>query len=203
MKRACVGLFAAAVWLALSGAGALQAQEPGPDPTVGNPRAAVHLIMYQDLECPKCAMFHKALVATIIPAYGARVAFEFRDFPLTYHPWAFNAALIARYLDTRNARLGMDWRDYCFSHQDEIVPGGLLDQAAALCAPYGISRADLQSAFSRADLYAKIRHDQDLAASDHIQGTPLVLIDGTALSKTASVQDLIDALNAALAKPAR
>lgn len=195
------GLMALAFCTALALAAGAQAPAAAPpDPIVGNPHASVHMIMYEDLECPKCAAFHQELVSTIIPAYGTRVAFEFRDFHISYHPWSYNAALIARYLDTRSVKLGMDWRDYCFTHQNDIFAGTLLDRAAAFCASHGISRDQLSSAFSRSDLFAKLQRDQQLALHDHLTGTPLVIIDGTALPDSATPQDLLRAVQAAVAQ---
>lgn len=183
---------------AMAGAG-LRAQTLPPDPIEGNPHAAVKMVMYEDLECPKCAAFHKALFDSIIPEYGARVEFIFRDFHISYHPWSYNAALIARYLDTKSPKLGMAWRSYCFTHQSEIYPGTLLDQAAAFCAPHGITRAELANAFAMPGLFAELQRDQQEAMRAHLTATPFILIDGTVLPDSATVADLVNALKAAIA----
>ena len=122
----------------------LRAQAP--DPLMGNPVAAVRVVVYQDLQCPYCAAWHKEMLSSVIPAYGGRVAFEFRDFIITTHPWSYNAALFARYMDLKDPKLGLAWRDYCFTHQDDIEAGNLLDTAARYCAGAGITRAQLASA---------------------------------------------------------
>jgi protein-disulfide isomerase len=195
------GLMALLLCAALALVAGAQTPAAAPaDPIVGNPHAAVHLVMYEDLECPKCAAFHQELVSSIIPAYGTRVAFEFRDFHISYHPWSYNAAVIARFLDTKNAKLGMDWRDYCFTHQNDIFAGTLLNRAAAFCAAHGISRDQLSSAFSRTDLFAKLQRDQQLALRDHLTGTPLVLINGAPLPDSATPDDLLRAVAAAVAQ---
>lgn len=193
--------FVVAALMVLSGALLSARTTPAPaDPVVGNPKAAVHVVMYEDLECPKCALFHQALKDQIIPEFGSRVAFEFRDFHIGSHPWSYNAALIARYLDTKSVTLGMDWRDYCFTHQDSIEPGELLDRAAAFCAPHGITRDELASAFSRPDLFAELQRDQQLGEQAHLTGTPFILVNGVALPDSAMPPDLIAAIKSALAR---
>lgn len=155
------------------------------DPVLGNSKASVRVVIYQDLECPACAALHQALVQSLLPAYGARVRFELRDFPQPdKHPWAYNAAVYARYLDTKNVKLGLAWRDYCFSHQADITPGNLLDVAARFCAPAGITAGQLAQSLSRQDLFARIRTDQALGSNDHLKWTPYIIVNGTAVPDT-------------------
>lgn len=58
------------------------------DWTQGNKNAKVTFIEYGDFECPACATF-SPLVKQLITAYGDRVLFSFRNFPLySIHPLA-------------------------------------------------------------------------------------------------------------------
>lgn len=148
------------------------------DPVVGDVHSSVRVIVYQDLECPDCARWHKVFTAQIIPQFGSKVAFEFRDYPLPQHLWSFNAAVLARYFDTKSSKLGMGWRDYCFTHQDELTPTNLMAKAAEWARPAGVTATQLENAFANAELFAQVQADQQLGHRDNVQHTPTVLLNG-------------------------
>jgi len=189
MKRKLLGLVAAGMLMAL--VGWTRPPAPAPDPVAGNANAAVRVIIYQDLECPDCARWHGIFESQIIPKFGARVGFEFRDFPLPQHLWSFNAAVLARYFDTKQARIGMAWRDYCFVHQTEFTPDNLLDKAVQWARPYGITRADLEPVFARADLFALIQADQQRGRRDKVEHTPTVLVGGTEAQNPEQLEQML------------
>jgi protein-disulfide isomerase len=183
-------LLASLLALATLGVAAFSAT-PAQDPVAGNPKAAVRVIIYQDLECPDCARWHGVLQNQTIPRFGSQVAFEFRDFPLPQHLWSFNAAVLARFFDTKAPRIGMAWRDYCFVHQSDFTPDNLLDKAAAWAAPYGIPRAQLEPVFSRADLFALVQADQQRGKRDNVQHTPTVLVDGIEAQSPEQLEQML------------
>jgi len=168
-----------------------------PDPVAGNPAAKVRVIVYQDLECPSCAQWHGVLEKQVIPEFGSKVAFEFRDFPLTQHLWSFNAAVLARYFDTVKPAIGMAWRDFCFTHQTELTPDTLLDQAVRWSATYGIKRAQIEGVFSRSDLFALVEHDKKLGHADNVVHTPTVLLNGV---EATTPEELTKRLTAAVGR---
>jgi len=47
----------------------------------GNPDAVVKLIEYSDFQCPACAQF-QPVISELVEAYGDRLSFEYRHFPL-------------------------------------------------------------------------------------------------------------------------
>lgn len=145
-------------------------------PEMGNPRARVRVVIFEDLECPDCAHWHGVMKKQFFPVYRSRVRFEFRDFPLPQHAWAFNAAVVARYFATRSAALYFAWRDYCFTHQNELTPANLMEQAGGFAAAAGIPRAALDAAFGRADLFAAVERDQAEGARADVRHTPTILV---------------------------
>ncbi|HUX66040.1 MAG TPA: thioredoxin domain-containing protein [Terriglobales bacterium] len=169
-----------------------RAPKPDPDPVAGNPAAAVRVIVYQDLECPDCARWHGVFLSQIIPRFGAHVAFVFRDYPLPQHLWSFNAAVIARYFDSKQMKIGMAWRDYCFTHQDELTPDNLIDEAARWAKPYGITRAELEQVFANPELFAQVQADQRRGDSDHVQHTPTVLLNGVEAQTPEQLEQMLE-----------
>jgi protein-disulfide isomerase len=192
MKRAWVALLLGGVIGFGSGVtaafGAHARPTADPDPVAGNPGSKVRVIVYQDLECPDCAQWHGVFIHQIIPEFGKRVAFEFRDFPLPQHLWSFNAAVLARYFDQKSLDLGMAWRDYCFTHQNVLTPDNLISRAAAWAAPHGITRTQLDLAFTRSDLFALVQADMQRGRADHVEHTPTVLLNGAEAQTPAELE---------------
>jgi hypothetical protein len=63
----------------------------------GNAKSKVRVVVYEDLQCPDCAVYRKMMDEKLLPEFGAQVAFEHRDFPLPKHKWARKAAIAARF----------------------------------------------------------------------------------------------------------
>ncbi len=146
-------------------------------PPLGNPHARVKVYIFEDLECPDCALWHKYLRSTILPRYGSRVAFYLRDYPLPQHNWSYNAAVLERFFAAHNSRLYFAWIDYCYDHQAEITPENLMNRAAALAAPYGLTLDRLQQAFSNERYFQAVQKDQSLGNRIGIDHTPTIFLD--------------------------
>src|SRR5215467_12193284 len=67
------------------------------------PGAKVAIVMFEDLECPDCA---RAYPVVWEAAKAHHIPVVLHDFPLSKHPWSFQAAVYARYFDTKSEKLG-------------------------------------------------------------------------------------------------
>ena len=99
--------------------------------------AQVALVVFQDLECPKCRI-DSPLEEQAARAH--KIPLVLHDFPLPLHKWSFNAAVIARYFDSQSKELGNQFRDYIFQHQPEITADNLQSFAQKFAADH---KADL------------------------------------------------------------
>jgi protein-disulfide isomerase len=133
--------------------------------------APVAIIVFQDLQCPKCRMDapieEKAARTYNVPLVR-------HDFPLPMHNWSFNAAVMARYFDSRGKDLGNDFRDYIFQHQPEIVPDNLQSFAQKFAADHKVELPfviDPQGKFA-----AEVNADKDLGRKINIQHTPTIFV---------------------------
>src|ERR1700751_5110264 len=68
--------------------------------------ARVALVVFEDLECPACAHAYPVVWES---ANAHHVPVVLHDFPLSKHPWAFEAAIYARYFDTTSLQTGNDF----------------------------------------------------------------------------------------------
>lgn len=178
--------------------GALAQAVVPPAPIEGNAHSRVRVIIFEDLECPSCAQWHKQLVSQYLPAFGAQVAFQFHDFPLPQHDWSFNAAVISRLFAEKRPSLYFPWRTYCFSHQQEITPGNLIDKAAQFAASAGMTRAQIEAAFGQMDLLQAVEADRALGEKWNVQHTPTIYVEGRQKVEINTPEQFVSAVKAAL-----
>jgi protein-disulfide isomerase len=133
--------------------------------------AQVALIVFQDLQCPKCR--------TDAPleeqaARAHKIPLVLHDFPLPMHNWSFNAAVIARYFDTQPKDLGNQFRDYIFQHQPEITPDNLQSFAQRFAREH---KTDLPFVVDpQGKLAAEVNADKELGRKVGIQHTPTIYV---------------------------
>jgi protein-disulfide isomerase len=133
--------------------------------------AQVAIIVFEDLQCPKCRM-DAPLVANAGKTYKIPVVRH--DFPLPMHNWSYNAAVIARYFDTHSKELGNQFRDYIFQHQPEITPDNLQAFAQRFATDHKVDLpfvVDPQGRFA-----AQVNEDKDLGRRVGIQHTPTIYV---------------------------
>lgn len=181
------------LWLGIT----LQAAIP-PAPMAGNSHARVHVLIFEDLECPSCAQWHQKLISQFLPEFGHDVAFVFHDFPLPQHTWSFNAAVISRYFALHQPQLYFPWRTYCFTHQSEITPDNLIDRAAQFAASSGITRAQIEAAFGEMDLFQAVEADRALGNQWNVQHTPTIYVEGRRKVEVSTPEQFVAAVKAAL-----
>jgi protein-disulfide isomerase len=81
----------------------------------------VTIIVYDDFECPYCAMMYRTLFTDSLKEYTDRVRIVFKDFPLfEIHPWAKRAAIDSNCLAEQSNDAYWDFSDYVHANQKEI-----------------------------------------------------------------------------------
>jgi protein-disulfide isomerase len=103
-------------------------------PVRGNKDAKVIAVNFDDFECPFCSRMHQTIFPELLKEYGDRVAFVYKDYPLSQiHPWAIHAAVDANCLGAQNNDAYWEFADHIHSNQQEINgQHGLDAQFAAL-----------------------------------------------------------------------
>lgn len=86
------------------------------------PGAKVAVVMFPDLGCPDCA---RAYPMVWDAARAHSIPVMLYDFPLSNHPWSFEAAIYARFFDTKSQKLGNDFRGYICKSQPSITKSNL------------------------------------------------------------------------------
>src|SRR6266496_5820551 len=172
-------------------------------PVRGNPNAKVVVVNYDDFQCPYCSSMHKTLFPQLLKEYGDRVAFIYKDFPLSeIHPWAIHAAVNANCLAAQNADAYWEFADYIHAHRDVVnAEKGLDNQFAALdrmtldeTGKFKLDKDKLQVCVKAQDQQAVKASVKEGEALD-VSGTPAMFINGQLVDgarPAAELRELFD-----------
>ena len=175
-------------------------------PVRGNANAKVIVVNYDDFQCPFCSRAHQTLFPGLLKEYGDRVAFVYKDFPLSeIHPWATHAAVDANCLAAQSSDAYWDFADYIHSNQQVVnSEKGRDDQFAALdritlteAGKFSLDIAKLQpclKAQQEDTVKASLKEGDSLG----VDGTPTMFINGQLVTGARSPAELRTILDAAL-----
>lgn len=161
--------------------------EQGAHPTLGNPKAPVHIVEFVDYGCPYCQH-----VATTLRDFMSRhmddVELIIRDFPVVdLHPDAQHAALAA---DCVFAQGNLDryWRYYdrLFVSQAAESPSDLRTYAEQLGANMAAYDECIQDPATASDIQASIADGQALG----VGGTPTFFFNGVKIQGEMDARSL-------------
>jgi protein-disulfide isomerase len=159
----------------------------------GNPKAPVILVEYGDYQCPHCGHAYP-IVKRVQDHFGDKLGFVFRNFPLNeIHPAAESAAETAEFAATK----GKFWEmhDAIFEHQRNLSDDSLMSLAKQL----GLSPTELRDAWSAETFTPRVKSDFVGGARSGVNGTPTFFINGHRHDANFEFEDLVEAINAALA----
>jgi protein-disulfide isomerase len=174
----------------------LTAQQPIVE---GVPESKVRVLIYEDLQCPDCAVFRRMMDDELLPRYGARAAFVHRDFPLAKHAWARKAAVAARYFSEQKLELGVSYRRYAMAGIQSTTAANFNDRLAQFAREHGLDPAPALAALTDARLAALVERDFQDGVARGVIHTPTVFVNGKAFVEHFSLEDISRALDDALA----
>jgi protein-disulfide isomerase len=175
-------------------------------PVRGNPNAKVVIVNFDDFECPFCSRAHQTLFPELLKEYGDRVAFIYKDFPLSeIHPWAIHAAVNANCLAAQNNDAYWDFADYIHSNQHVVnSERGHEAQFAALDritltegAKFNVDTTKLQSCIKAQKedaVTASVKEGEALG----VDGTPTMFVNGRSVNGARSAEEFRAIFDSAL-----
>ena len=164
----------------------------------GNPDSSVRVVIYEDLQCPDCAVFRTMLDQHLLPKYGSRVAFEHRDFPLPKHKWARDASIASRHFAAIRPALAVEWRRYAMGSQKEITVEYFREKLSGWASRNGADGAKAVAALSDPALGAAVDADYKDGVARGIAHTPTALVDGEPFIETFTVEEISQGIEKAL-----
>jgi formate-nitrite transporter family protein len=172
--------------------GELSAPVTARDHVRGPLDAAIQLVEYGDYECPHCGRAYW-VIRQLQEKLGNRLAFVFRNFPLTeVHP---RADSVARALEAAGAQ-GYFWEmhDRFYEHQHELEGLDLTGHAERVGLDIAQWKRDMKDARFR----DRVREDVATGLSSGVTGTPTFFINGTRYEGPHDFDSMVMAIESAL-----
>jgi protein-disulfide isomerase len=171
---------------------------PGAAPPnmLGSPTASVTVEEFADFQCPTCASTHP-IMKEIQSTYGSKIRFIFREFPLTMHPKAYDAAVAAEAAGLQGKFWAM--QDQLFTNQQTWASPSANHKElwSGYAQKIGLNVQQWENDVS--GMSAKSRVDQDMARAKglNVSSTPSVYVNGELVPfpemNVAGLRRIIDA----------
>lgn len=146
----------------------------GGRPARGPVDAPITIIEWSDFQCPYCQQA-TATVERVLAAYGDRIRFVYRHYPLPNHPDAIPAAEAS--LCAAEQDRFWPFHDRLFANQDQLSVDGLKRHAATL----GLNAATFNACVDSRKFRAEVEADMAAAEEAGVTGTPAFFINGRPL----------------------
>ncbi|MBI5083335.1 MAG: thioredoxin domain-containing protein [Acidobacteria bacterium] len=169
----------------------------------GNSKSPVRVLIYEDLQCPDCSIFRKALDERLLPRYRTSVAFEHRDFPLPKHAWAREAAVATRYFQTLGPNVAAEFRRTIQEDLDRVKSVGFRQSLIEFCRGRRLYADKALAALSNSTFAQAVEADFQAGVAAGIRRTPTVVVGGKSFVETIDVEEIQTTLDALLEGPAR
>lgn len=170
------------------------------DHVFGKKDSKVVLIEYGDFQCPGCGAAHPNIKA-VTEKYEDKIAFVFRNFPLTtIHP---NARAAAAAVEAAGLE-GKYWQmhDAMFQNQDswkDLTGTQRTDTFLQYAKTLGVNEQKFTANLEKPSINKKISFDQALGKKVNVSSTPTFFLNGEQLPEDV-VNDIIQQDGAKLTK---
>jgi len=163
-------------------------------PARGPVGAPIEMIEFSDFQCPYCLKANPT-VTQVLNAYGDRIRFVYRNYPLPNHPDARPAAEAAQCANEQ----GKFWpyHDQLFARAGRLSSGDLKSAAVDT----GLDVSQFESCVTARKYKAEV--DADIAAGEAagVDGTPAFFINGRALTGAQPLEAFKQIIDEELSRP--
>ncbi|HEY7090542.1 MAG TPA: thioredoxin domain-containing protein, partial [Tepidisphaeraceae bacterium] len=154
-------------------------------PPQDSPSETVEVVVYSDFQCPFCGQFYKPFRQLMTEGIeGVPIKFEFKNFPLSFHPYAQLAAQAA--MAAKQQGKFWEMHDAIFAHQSAMKRENLLEYAEQLGLDMNRFLEDMDSE----PIKQMVERDKAEGAKANVDATPTVVIDGKAYSGSRTFPEL-------------
>jgi protein-disulfide isomerase len=147
----------------------------GKAPAKGPAGASIEIIEFSDFQCPFCQKAN-AIVDQVLKAYGDRIRFAYRHFPLPNHPDARPAAEASQCAADQDKF--WPYHDRLFANTTRLAPADLKQHAADL----GLDAAAFNACVDSRKYSADVQADIEAGVEAGVDATPAFFINGRMVS---------------------
>lgn len=142
----------------------------------GDKNAPVTIVEFSDFQCPYCARLQPTL-REVLKAYPKEVKLVYKDFPLSFHKQAKNAAKAARAAGEQ----GKYWEmhDLIFEQYNKLTD----DSFKGFAEQLGLDTARFMEDFNSTQYDKLIQEDMSLGQKVGVRGTPTLFLNGKRMSR--------------------
>jgi protein-disulfide isomerase len=167
------------------------------DIQIGNKDAKVKIVEYSDFQCPYCRLLHPAM-QQVLKDYKDSVLFSYKEFPLSFHPQANNAALAAECANEQGKFT--EYGDNLFTKQDEWTKTDGTQKFKDYAVKFGMNAKQFNDCLDSKKYQDKIDADTAEGKKFGVTGTPGTFINAQFIGGAVSVDELKKDIDAELAK---
>jgi len=150
----------------------------GDNEVLGAANAPVTIVEWSDYQCPYCGRFYLQTFKQLEEKYikTGKVRFVYRDFPLSFHPFAQKAAEASEC--ARDQGKFWQYQDKIFVNQAQLS----LENLKVWAKDLGLDTKKFDSCLDSGDKAANVQADFNAGQAAGISGTPGFIINGQLLS---------------------
>jgi protein-disulfide isomerase len=167
----------------------LNNEDAAPDPTKGGEDATVVVSEYSDFQCPACQAAYP-IVKAVLEEYGDKVLFEYNDYPLRQHEYAFDAAVSGQCAFEQDTFF--PYHDLLFDNQRSWSQSGSESEAQDAFRGYaeevGLDIAAYDTCIQDTAMADRVDEDLDEGNAIGVTGTPSFFVNGEKVDTQAGFE---------------
>ena len=149
-----------------------------PAPAFGKEGASVVLVVYSDFQCPFCAKEAQVLRTNFRHQYGSKARLYFKDFPLSIHDWAKDAAVAGRCVYNQEPEVFWDYHDWIFENQKSITAANLETKVGEFLQGKSVDSLKFSQCFKGKETLAKVEESIAEGQALGVSSTPSIFVNG-------------------------
>ena len=147
-------------------------------PVIGPADAPVTIIEFADFECPYCAHAFGEIETMVNNTYKGKVRLVWKDFPLTMHAWAEQAAVAAQCANEQNPEAFWSFARDFYRDQSEITPQNLRQHIDDYTKTTGLDPKVMSACILGKSAESYVQQDLKDGNSIHVNSTPTFIVNG-------------------------
>lgn len=168
-------------------------------PFSGAKDAKVTIVEYSDFQCPFCKRGYDTIEKQVMKEYPGKVKFYFKNFPLSFHPWAEPAAVAAEC--AKEQKPDAYWKLYhsFFENQGAVNPQNVKEKAQEYLKDTGIDMTKWNDCYDNKKTLQKVKAEMAEGQALGVTGTPAFFINGRMLVGAQPFEKFKDVIDDELA----